>query len=63
WTSAKQDNFERCIAWLTASGGLPFMWVDNPEWLAFLVEFVPAVKCPSQKTLACRLIPKAVEDL
>ncbi|KIK78262.1 hypothetical protein PAXRUDRAFT_98517, partial [Paxillus rubicundulus Ve08.2h10] len=48
---------------LTASTGLPFTWVDNPEWLTFLAEFVPAAKSPSQKTLAHCLIPKAVEEL
>ncbi|KAF8836949.1 hypothetical protein BDN67DRAFT_910120, partial [Paxillus ammoniavirescens] len=63
WSSVKQNHFEQWIARLTASAGLPFTWVDNPEWLAFLSEFLPAVKNPSQKTLACRLIPKAVEDL
>jgi hypothetical protein len=63
WSLSKQSSFERRIARLTASAGLPFTWVDNPEWLAFLAEFVPAAKSPSQKTLAHRLIPKAVEEL
>ncbi|KIK74510.1 hypothetical protein PAXRUDRAFT_175542 [Paxillus rubicundulus Ve08.2h10] len=36
WSLSKQRSFERHIARLTASAGLPFTWVDNPEWLTFL---------------------------
>ncbi|KIK76097.1 hypothetical protein PAXRUDRAFT_170928 [Paxillus rubicundulus Ve08.2h10] len=51
------------MARLTVSAGLPFIWVDNPEWLAFFSKLLPTAKRPSQKTLTCRLIPKAVEEL
>ncbi|KAH7921716.1 hypothetical protein BV22DRAFT_1018795 [Leucogyrophana mollusca] len=63
WTSTQQKRFERRISRLTASAGLPFAWVDNPEWIALCDEFIPGAKIPSQRTLARRLIPEAVCEL
>ena len=63
WTSEKQRSFENRLGRLTASAGLPFSWVDNPEWMAFVDEFIPAAVSPSRKTLSRRIIPKLVEEL
>ena len=63
WTSEKQRSFENRLGRLTASAGLPFSWVNNPEWLAFLDEFIPAAVSPGRQTLSRRIIPKLVEEL
>jgi hypothetical protein len=63
WNSEKQQSFENRLGRLTASAGLPFSWVDNPEWLAFVDEFVPAARSPGRQTLSRRIIPKLVKDL
>ena len=60
WSSVCQKQFERSIAHLIASAGLPLSWVDNAEWIAFVEEFLPATKSPSRKVLTNRLIPMAV---
>lgn len=51
WSSAKQTSFERRLARLTASAGLPFSWLENIEWLLFVDEFIPAARSPSRKVL------------
>jgi hypothetical protein len=61
WSQALQEKFEMRIARLTASAGFPLSWVDNPEWIDFIYEFLPAAKSPSRKALTARLIPKIVE--
>ena len=48
---------------MTASAGFPLSWVDNPEWIDFCTEFLPAAKLPSRKTLTRRLLPAAIEEL
>lgn len=63
WTSERQENFEKQLARLTASAGLPLSWIDNPEWHGFCEEFVPAAKSLSRKALTIRVIPKLVEQL
>jgi hypothetical protein len=62
WSSVQQKQFENAIAHLTASAGLPLSWVDNAEWIAFVDEFLPAVRSPSRKVLTNQLIPTAVAD-
>ena len=62
WSSVRQKQFERSIARLTASAGLPLSWVDNAEWIAFVEEFLPATKSPSRKVLTNWLIPTAVAE-
>ena len=63
WTPEKQQSFENRLGRLTASAGLPFSWVDNPEWLAFVDEFTPAAQSPGRQTLSRRIIPKLVKEL
>ena len=48
---------------MTALAGFPLSWVDNPEWIDFCTEFLPAVKLPSQNTLTCCLLPAAITEL
>jgi hypothetical protein len=48
---------------MTASAGFPLSWVDNPEWIDFCMEFLPAAKLPSRKTLTRRLLPAAITEL
>jgi len=62
WSQELQVNFETQIARLTASAGLPLSWVDNPEWIDFIHQFLPAAKSPSRKVLMTRLIPHLVKD-
>ena len=56
-----QKQFEEKIAKLTAAAGLPLSWVDNPEWIDFVNDFLPYAQSPSQKVLTNRLIPAAVK--
>lgn len=62
WSSAKQTSFERRLARLTASAGLPFSWLENIEWLLFVDEFIPAARSPSRKVVSRRLIPTLARD-
>lgn len=62
WTTDRQAAFENRLARLTACAGLPLSWVDNPEWIEFCEEFLPAAKSPSRKVLTVRVIPKLVEQ-
>jgi hypothetical protein len=63
WNVEHQTQFENRLARLTASAGLPFSWVDNPEWLEFCEEFLPNAKSPSRKVLTMRIIPKLANQL
>ena len=63
WTLEKQRSFENQLGHLTASADLPFSWVDNPEWAAFVDEFIPAAVSPSRKTLSHRITPDLVKEL
>lgn len=62
WTSANQARFDTMVARITASCGFPFVWVENPEWLRFIQEFIPNAVCPSRWILTNRLIPSEVES-
>jgi hypothetical protein len=61
WSSEAQVIFEAHIARLTASAGLPLSWVDNPEWIDFVHEFLLWATSPSRKVLTTRLIPSAAK--
>ena len=61
WPSMSQKRFEEKIARLTAAAGLPLSWVDNPEWIDFVNDFLPYARSPSRKVLTNRLIPAAVK--
>ncbi|KAF8893624.1 hypothetical protein BD779DRAFT_1609915 [Infundibulicybe gibba] len=49
------------IARITASCGFPFLWVENPEWLRFVREFIPNAVSPSRRVLTNRLIHDEVK--
>ncbi|KAI5994288.1 hypothetical protein EDC04DRAFT_3126530, partial [Pisolithus marmoratus] len=57
WTDADKAHFGACIAWITASCGFPFSWVENLEWLGFLQEFIPQAEPIKHQSLANRWIP------
>jgi hypothetical protein len=61
WIPEFQLKFEERIARLTVSAGLPLSWVDNPEWIDFINDFLPSARSPSQKDLTNRLIPSAAK--
>jgi hypothetical protein len=63
WSDARQMRFEERILRLTASAGLSFSWVENPEWLNFCTEFIPQAKTPSRKVLTQRLLPRTLAEL
>jgi len=51
WSTICQKRFESFIGHLTAAAGFPLSWVDNPIFIEFMEEFIPAAKIPSQKVL------------
>jgi len=61
WSKGEQALFETTVARLTASAGLPFRWVENPEWLALCERFMPNARSPSRKVLTQRLIPATLK--
>lgn len=61
WSKGEQALFETSVARLTASAGLPFRWVENPEWLALCERFMPSAKNPSHKVLTQCLIPATLK--
>ena len=61
WLPEYQGKFEERIARLTVSAGLPLSWVDNPEWIDFVNDFLPSARSPSRKVLTNRLIPTAAK--
>lgn len=63
WSTEKQQSFENRLGRLTASAGLPFSWVDNPEWLAFVDEFIPAAQSPGRRKLTRTIVPKLVKEI
>lgn len=63
WDAASQQGFENRLARLTASAGLPLSWVDNPEWIGFVEEYVPHAQPFDRKALTNRIIPQLVASL
>ena len=57
WGPERQKIFEEKLAQVTAACGFPLSWVDNPEWIAFCDEFIPAAHVPSCNTLTHQIIP------
>jgi len=47
WPPEFQRKFEERIARLTVSAGLPLSWVNNPEWIDFINDFLPSARSPS----------------
>ena len=62
WLPEFQRRFEDRIARLTVSANLPLSWVDNPEWIDFVGDFIAFARSPSQKVLTNRLIPAAAKS-
>ncbi|KAJ2925701.1 hypothetical protein H1R20_g11390, partial [Candolleomyces eurysporus] len=60
WTKEDQADYEQSIARLTVAANLLLSWVDNPEWLAFLDQFLPQLTPISQKVLTKHVIPAVV---
>jgi hypothetical protein len=63
WSPSHQQRFETRVARLTASANFSIGWVENPEWLALLDEFIPAAISPTRKVLANRIIPAEVQRI
>ena len=63
WSSELQGIFEARIARLTVVAGLPLSWVDNPEWINFIHQFLPWAMSPSWKVLTTWLIPPCSQEL
>ena len=62
WSPELQKIFENWIARLTATASLLLSWVDNPEWINFIHEFLPWATSPSRKVLSTCLIPCIAES-
>ncbi|KAK0209433.1 hypothetical protein IW262DRAFT_1235069, partial [Armillaria fumosa] len=63
WPSSDQAQFEERIVHLTASAGFSLSWVENPEWIAFCEDFLPAAKVPSCKVVTNRLLPTTLDAM
>jgi hypothetical protein len=61
WSPEFQKKFEERITRITVAAGLPLSWVDNPEWIDFINDFLPFARSPSRKVLTNRLIPTAAK--
>ena len=58
WSTDRQHTFNSRIGRITASAGLPLGWIENPEFLLFIQEFVhPSAVVPSRKVLTHRILP------
>lgn len=57
WSPDQQARLGVRIARITASCGFPYRWVENPEWIAFLNEFLPAAQTVSRRQISDTLIP------
>ena len=62
WSSKRQKLFEHKLARVTAACNLLQSWVDNPEWLSFVDEFIPAARSPSRNILTCQIIHNVTEN-
>ena len=62
WNTGRQRLFEEKLSRVTAACGFLLSWVDNPEWIAFCDEFIPAARLPSHNTLSRRIIPNVAAD-
>ena len=60
WSTERQDRFDVFMARITASCGFPYTWVENPEVLAFMNEFIPTAQPVRRQRLANKLIPAEV---
>lgn len=60
WTGDQQARFGKALARITASCGFPYRWVENPEWVKFLNEFLPFTQHISRRQLSDTLIPREV---
>ncbi len=63
WTPFDQARFEERIVHLTASAGFALSWVENPEWVAFCDDFLPAAKVLSCKVVTNCLLPTTLESM
>ncbi|KAK0501062.1 hypothetical protein EDD18DRAFT_1307507 [Armillaria luteobubalina] len=63
WPSSDQAQFEERIVHLTASAGFSLSWVENPEWIAFCEDFLPAAKVPSRKVVTNCLLPTTLDAM
>lgn len=62
WPPEFQRKFEERIVRLTASAGLPLYWVDNPEWIDLVNNFLPSARSPSRKVLTNCLTPAITKE-
>lgn len=63
WSPSHQQRFKTRVARLTASANFSISWVENPEWLALLDEFIPSAISPTRKVLTNRIIPAEVQRI
>lgn len=62
WSPSHQEQFEQRLICLIAFAGFPLTWVDNPEFHAFVAEFVsPAALVPTHFSLDGHILKRALE--
>lgn len=63
WNHEIQLRFAAALARTTASCGFPYSWVENPEFIAFLAEFLPSAIPISRRQLSNTYIPAEVAKI
>lgn len=63
WTDAHQARLEWRVARLTASADLAFSWIESPEWLGLLDDFIPYAKPFDRKQLSGRILKKTLKEI
>ncbi|SJK98740.1 uncharacterized protein ARMOST_02009 [Armillaria ostoyae] len=46
-----------------SSAGFSLSWVENPEWIAFCEDFIPAAKVPSRKVVTNHLLSTTLDAM
>lgn len=63
WDSGRQQRFESGLMRITASAGLPLGWQENPEFFAFIEEFVSQeATIPSRRVMTQRVLPQTLKQ-
>ena len=62
WNPGRQRQFEEKLSQVTTTCGFPLIWVDNPDWIEFCDEFIPAACLPSHNTPSHQIILSVAAD-
>ena len=63
WSADCVSRYETRLARITAYAGFALSWLDNPEWCAFVDEFIPGAPQVSRRVITRCVLPNVVRDL